>query len=47
MNMEFPEKGANFLEQIIIDDLKSGKVKTVATRTKWIPSYRSRQINLP
>jgi glutaminyl-tRNA synthetase len=32
MNMEFPEKGANFLEQIIIDDLKSGKVKSVATR---------------
>jgi glutaminyl-tRNA synthetase len=32
MNMELPEKGANFLEQIIIDDLKSGKVKTVATR---------------
>ncbi|NLJ39030.1 MAG: glutamine--tRNA ligase, partial [Candidatus Atribacteria bacterium] len=30
--MELPEKGANFLEQIIIDDLKSGKVKTVATR---------------
>jgi len=30
--MELPEKGTNFLEQIIIDDLKSGRVKTVATR---------------
>ncbi len=32
MRTELPEKGANFLEQIIIDDLKSGRVKTVATR---------------
>ena len=32
MRTELPEKGTNFLEQIIIDDLKSGRVKTVATR---------------
>ncbi|MCX6090598.1 MAG: glutamine--tRNA ligase/YqeY domain fusion protein [Candidatus Atribacteria bacterium] len=30
--MELPEKGANFLEQIVIDDLKSGRVNTIATR---------------
>ncbi|HSV30487.1 MAG TPA: glutamine--tRNA ligase/YqeY domain fusion protein [Atribacteraceae bacterium] len=32
METELSEKGTNFLEQIIIDDLKSGRVKTVKTR---------------
>ena len=32
MTLELPEKGGNFLEQIIINDLKNGRVKTIATR---------------